>query len=356
MERLVDLTRISTVPLSTMRVDEPFFDSLRADYREFDEWYARVAHEGRKAWIVASESVNIAALCVYKVEAEGEWINDDGETLPDRFLKLCTFKVQDVGIRYGERLLYTAFNYALLNDLSAVYVQIRQGRHQRLSALLQDFGFREKGCYKRDKSYVKYMRPDVEKVKNCLTEMQRFDYAVDYYPYHIDGPTVRKFIVSLTESAHDALFPDAKIQLLALPSEDRPVIGDAHAIRKTFLHVGFMASMRPADLLFFYVKGSYGQVDCMGIVEDFYICPAGARIPDKFRHRVVNGMMRGDSERALSDVMIIRFRLVQYLERPILRSAFTAADFDVNHRSIRTIPERIYRAVLKPRLKNLGVS
>ena len=43
----IDLARISTVPLKDMPISDPFFDSLREDYQEFNDWYLRVAAEGR---------------------------------------------------------------------------------------------------------------------------------------------------------------------------------------------------------------------------------------------------------------------------------------------------------------------
>ena len=100
---IVDLVRISTVYTRDVSLSNHFFDTLRKDYEEFDQWYSRIAAEGRQAWIISSKN-DIDALCIFKEEYEGEKINDVGDTLSGRFLKLCTLKVADTGMKYGQRL------------------------------------------------------------------------------------------------------------------------------------------------------------------------------------------------------------------------------------------------------------
>ena len=350
----IDLARISTVPLKGIPITDPFFDSLREDYLEFNDWYSRVSAEGREAWVVDSPSVRLAALCIFKIEMEGEWITDSGKTLDNRFLKLCTLKVADKGIKYGERLLFAGFNYAVENRLSAIYVQVREGFHEDLVDLLKKHGFHPEGSYKRDISYVKRMQP--QKVDSRGWDpLRRLQYDIDFYPYHMDGESVRKFLITMAQGVHDRLFPDARIQTLAFPLLDRPVIGEAHAICKALLQGEWMMSMRPADLLFFYVKGRECHMDCMGIVEDYYLCPKGSQCSDElaeilpYSKDTINAMIQR------RDLMVIKFRIFQYF-KPITRRKLSEFGFDTNHRSIRRIPEDVYVRVIKPRLREFGCS
>ena len=352
--KTLELTRVRTMPLLSISCRDSFFDSLRNDYSEFDEWYNRVASQGRNAWVVDSIDMPFAALCIFKIESEGELITDDGQTLKGEFLKICTLKVQERGIKYGERLLYTAFHYAKKNGLSNVYIQVRKGSHRDLVKLLSRYGFIQFGRYKKDVSFVKRMLPGKAPAPDS-SYMERLDYDISFYPYYLDGPLIKKFLLSIPESVHDNLFPDARTQTLAFPVVGRPVVGEMDAICKSCFQVGNVPGICPSDLLFFYAKGSDCNVTCMGFVEDYYLCPKGSVCPIQYIDRLP--FSRTEIARMLSeqDMMLINFRLIQYLNAPIGRKTFSKSGFEVNHRSILAIPNDIYSSVIKPRLNDCGV-
>ena len=110
-------------------VQQPFFDSLREDYPGFNKWYREKASDGRKAWNVYDNN-KLYAICIYKEESP-EQITDDGFVLDGKSLKLCTFKVDEKfrGRKLGERLLYSAFQYALDKCISYVYLHIHGREH-----------------------------------------------------------------------------------------------------------------------------------------------------------------------------------------------------------------------------------
>jgi len=350
----VNLTRIRTIPLCEIDLLDPFFDSLREDYLEFDKWFVRVASQGRLAWVVDSSEFSLAALCIFKIESEGEHITDDGKTLRGEFLKICTLKVQEFGIKYGARLLAAAFNYAENNRLTAIYVQVRENRHQRLKDLLVKYGFRAVGRYKNDMTFVKPMLPGPvphDWMKPCVC----LEYDIMFYPHYLDGSHINKFIISLSDYVHARLFPDAQTQTFAFPTEDNPVIGEANAICKTILQNDTMTSIRPGDLLFFYSRGIDRYIDCMGFVEDYHICPRGSRCPDRYVSSLPFSATEVASMLSKREMMLIGFRLIQYLCEPINRKVFSRAGFDIKHRSIQTLPEQMYTEIIVPRLKNYAV-
>lgn len=351
----LDLVRIQTVPLSKLYIADKFFDSLRVDYKEFDRWYARVAQEGRTAWLVDSPTTTLAALCIYKIESEGEKVTDAGQTFAGRFLKLCTFKVAERGIRYGERLLYAAFQFALSNNLGSIYVQIRRGKHLELVKLLERFGFYELGPYNEDVSYVKDMTRGVVPIVSASRRVN-LDYAIMHYPYHLDGKEIGKFIISMPSGIHDRIFLDARNQSLAIPALDKPVVGDTNAIRKAIFINICNRSVHAGDLLFFYVKGDDCYVDCMGVVENVVFCTKTWKLDEQLEARLPYTSSRIVELLAERNAMVIEFRLIQYLTNPITRKKFSSLGFDTNHKDVRRIPEEVYRNGIKPFLKPYGVS
>ena len=91
----VSLPNINDVELHTLAEQLPglFFDSIRANYDGFDNWFRRKAREGRHAWVYRDGAgADISAICIYTVQAD-ERITDDGRVLDGDALKLCTFKV-----------------------------------------------------------------------------------------------------------------------------------------------------------------------------------------------------------------------------------------------------------------------
>ena len=355
----IDLVRISTKMIRDIDVSDHFFDSLREDYVEFNQWYARVAEQNRKAWIV-SDKRPIDALCIFKEELVGEAVNDQKDTLPGRFLKLCTLKVAELGVKYGERLLFAAFHYCVQHGLTAVYVQVREGKHQELKDLLLDFGFVEKGRYRKDVTYVKDMTPGIVS-RDLGSHKQRFEYARLHYPYHRDEEAVGKFFVAISATEHDLLFPDAQNQILAFPTLERPIVGEMNAIQKTFVcNVGIKA-LHEGDLLFFYQKGGTRNggcsIECMGVVEGVWRYDALSDIPAADICRLpINGDAINNLISKANYVIIVRFRFIQRLERSIRRKELILENFEPNHRDVRQLPECVYRKLIKPRTSLYGVS
>jgi GNAT superfamily N-acetyltransferase/predicted nucleic acid-binding protein len=98
-------------------VDDPFFDSLQADYPPFGTWLRKCQEEHRRCWVVRADGRRLAALCLIKDE-------QNALGLEGKFLKLCTFKVapEHRGRRLGELLLKSAFAHAFVNKHDFIYV------------------------------------------------------------------------------------------------------------------------------------------------------------------------------------------------------------------------------------------
>lgn len=356
----INLTRIRTVRLSDLSVHDSFFDSLRSDYKEFNEWFARVSTEGRKAWIVDTGNENIDTLCVYKVESSGEHIDDSGSTLPGRFLKLCTFKVTTHGYRFGERLLYAAFQFALNNGLNYVYVQVSKTGHEQIKKLLNRFGFNEGGSYKNDRTYIKELKPDPVPFIS-IDQSTNFRYCQRHYPYHLDGCAIRKFLISLDPGTHEHLFPDSKIQNLPLEAHEQGLAKEVNAIRKAIAQNEILEGLRPSDILLFYRQSTdaslRGYIDHLGIIESLHNYSTYDAIEEDIRdclpyteESLCNLLTQGKR------IQIVVFWLVQSIQAGIKRIELSARGYDTNHRRVRRIPNKIYKELIKPMLSPYGVS
>ena len=82
---------------------DAIFESLRADYPDFDAWFNKCRKEHRECWVLELDG-DIAGLIIRKNETHAQ---ADTEGFGPKILKICTFKVRDefLGEKYGELLL-----------------------------------------------------------------------------------------------------------------------------------------------------------------------------------------------------------------------------------------------------------
>lgn len=339
-----DLVKIDVVPLTSIPLRDEFFDSLRVDYKEFDDWFRRVAAEGRKAWKIDTGSGQLDTLCIYKIETQGEAIDDEGSTLPGAFLKLCTLKVTKRGLRFGERLLYAAFIFALDNGLRYVYAQVRRTGHEKVVELLERFGFVRKGEYREDWTYVKDMTPGRIPLISIDPKMN-FEYFRKHYPYHLDGGAVRKYFVSLDPDTHEHLFIDSRVQSLPLELHNQGLIGEVKAIRKAIVQNDVSGGLRPSDMLLFYRQSTdattKGFVDYLGVVEKVKTYSRYEDIEADIRECLPYSdeeLLKYNSRGAFQ---VVVFWMVHRIRPGIRRVDLSDGGYDTHHRLVKKIHESI---------------
>jgi hypothetical protein len=123
-EVALSLPNVTEVPLFSLtpQLGSAFFDSLREGYPEFNDWFARKAKSGVRAWISKDDDGEIGAICIY-ARQDRERVTDE-MVLPGEALKLSTFKVGDShrGRKIGELFLKAGVSEFLcsrrLGDLS----------------------------------------------------------------------------------------------------------------------------------------------------------------------------------------------------------------------------------------------
>lgn len=338
-----ECVNVETVSVSHLDSGDALFDSLRADYEGFDGWFAKCAEEGRKAWIVR-DGGGTGALCIFKEEKD-ERIGADGAFLAGRSLKLCTFKVVDLGKKLGERLLHVALLYAWRNGFHHVYLHTRADEQPHLVRLLGDFGFENRGRHAtsaEDDVYVKMMRPNGDELLQNRDEFLNF--AIRFYPNVRYEKPVRKYLIPIKPEFHDRLFPDARQQQdLFFKSGS-----ESNAIRKAYLCKSKLKTLDVGDLLFFYQSAPEKSVRCVGIVELAERSADSNEIISLVSKRTVY------SEREIRDmttnepVLVILFRFVRSFEPPISLNQLRAKGATGNFQSIRKLPDNAFAELFKP--------
>ncbi|EMJ4786358.1 GNAT family N-acetyltransferase [Klebsiella oxytoca] len=121
-----------------VNLSDTFFDSLKEDYPEFEDWFVRKGNE--KAYVSFNEHNLIDGFLYLKVEDEA--LSDCTPPYSKKLrIKCGTFKIDAHGTKLGERFVRKIFDFASLGDADEIYVTIFD-KHQGLINLLTRYGFR----------------------------------------------------------------------------------------------------------------------------------------------------------------------------------------------------------------------
>lgn len=307
----VVLPNIDDVPLHSLtpELTDTFFDSLRAGYTGFDDWFRRKARENRKAWVYRDETGVLGAICVYDVQAN-EVVTDEGKRLDGKALKLCTLKVgQNVrGRKIGELFLKAAFRFGTENACEHIFIHADVEKHAYLVDLLVDFGFDDVGSYRADRVFVKEhpVNPPDTLGFSALEFVRRF------YPHYRDGDQVQKFLVPIQRDFHRILFPDYQ----ALQSQlFAPQGSVGNAIKLAYLCHSASKQIRPGDILLFYRSEDEQAVTSLGVVDQFAVLSDAASIAAMVSRRTVYSIKEIEGM-ATRPTKVILFRLVRHFPAP----------------------------------------
>lgn len=140
--RFLENELIQFIPFADINLDDPFFDSLKTDYTEFDNWFNKKCSSGAKAFILKQNDCIEAFLYM---KSENEEITDVIPPLPaKKRIKLGTMKINPHGTRLGERFIKKALDYAIQFNIEELYVTVFS-KHVALVNLFNKYGFIEFG-------------------------------------------------------------------------------------------------------------------------------------------------------------------------------------------------------------------
>ena len=217
-------------------LNDSFFASLKMDYVEFAEWFAKKS--GAKAYVLANDSGGIEAF-LYTKEENGP-VSDVSPVLPPaKRLKIGTFKANAHGTRLSERLIKKAFDQAARSDCSELYVTVFP-RHTGIVKLFTKYGF----------------APIATKVTSNGEEtvlarsLVRFegDPAGDFP--NIPVRENRKFLLAIYPEYHTRLFPDSILKTETI--EDLDDVSHTNSIHKIYVCWMDLSALRRGDVLLIY--------------------------------------------------------------------------------------------------------
>ncbi len=303
--------------LHEFNVKNVFFDSLREAYPGFDSWFEKCARENRKCFYIGSMD-SIGALLVQKLE-ENEVVTMNGKSLPGRSMKLCTFKVaeQYYGRKFGERLLYAAFQNAKEHRVDWLYLTIDGNQQKELETLCEDFGFKCIGIdvkNKRDNVWCKSMMPKID-----CENISDIEYAIKYYPNYRKHASAAKWIIPIRPEYHEKLFPDISEINNMFPSfKENPdfYASYSNTIKKAYLSNANVKTIKPGDLVYFYRSHDRQSIECCGIVEKCFRSSDPQEIIAAIAKRSVYDREEIE-EIAKQETLVLCFRILEYFKTPI---------------------------------------
>ncbi|MFX4238777.1 hypothetical protein [Aliarcobacter butzleri] len=179
---------------SEINLEDTFFDSLKADYKEFSTWFNNKSKQGERAFLLDEDGLQ--AFLYLKVE-DGI-VNDVQPPLAaKKRIKIGTMKINPHGTRLGERFIKVAFNIALKNDLDEIYVTVFE-HHKALVGLFTEFGFSKIG--------EKVTSNGLELVLLKNFTFKHNDISKDF---PVIDTTSNKYLLGIYPQFHSILFPDS---------------------------------------------------------------------------------------------------------------------------------------------------
>lgn len=257
----VELPHVFEREAYAIDLKDPLFNSLRADYPGFDNWFTeKCARQHRKCWVVEVGGA-LAGILIYKDEKRADTaVSSPG----NKILKLCTFKMGEAfrGEKFGEQLLKQCLWYSQANGYDVVYVTAFPDKDELLHLLLA-YGFKETKRQNNGELVLEKVMRKGALLVDPLTNVLEFDRAC--YPRFYDGKQVAKYCIPIQGAYHEKLFPEISFRM-PLPLFSAPELArerttspnqertPGNTIRKVYLCRAQARSLKPGDLLLFYLS------------------------------------------------------------------------------------------------------
>jgi hypothetical protein len=254
-----------------LKLDDPFFDSLKVEYQNFENWFKKISKEGRRCW-VHLDNGTIGALLIYK--PENELISSVPPLPVKRRLKLCTFKVISIGYKIGELFIKLSVEYCVKNNVDEIYLTHYTKKDDPFVNLIVQYGFSKTASINMQDVYIKRLIPD----KAVDQQLAPIELSRIYYPSFYDGVIVNKFIVPIRPKYHNRLFIDYYGRQAFMSEFIGKFIIEGNTISKAYLCHSQTRKLSKGDLLLFYRSQDKKELTSVGIVENVYY---GLRDADK---------------------------------------------------------------------------
>lgn len=211
-------------------LEDPFFDSLKQDYKEFVDWFAKKAKASESAYIFSGDSGLLDGFLYLKTETGA--VDDVVPPLPARLrIKVGTMKINPHGTRLGERFIKKIFDHALAKKVDEIYVTVFD-HHAKLVELFARYGFKAVASKTTSNGIESVM------VRNLR---EPYDNVLSSYPL-VSLSGHRIFQLAIDPKWHTRLLPDS-----ILNNEPDSVVRDVS--HSNSIHKVYLAAMRGMDAL-----------------------------------------------------------------------------------------------------------
>lgn len=186
-----------------IRIEDPFFDSLRESYDGFDEWFNRKAKSNEEALVYYNDYGSLTDFLYLKDETEALQLDD--QVLPSkRRLKVGTFKIERRGTNRGERFMKRILDCAIQNNFQEVYVTLFDDTEElsHLRHFFEKYGFSEVG-----RKTNRQGRRECVLLRDLTTHTRDITY---HYPF-INKSIGNKYLLAIKPMYHTKLFPDSML-------------------------------------------------------------------------------------------------------------------------------------------------
>lgn len=288
-----------------------FFNSLRANYQGFDDWFIKSAQKNRQCYQFKSDS-KIGAILIYKEENATE---HRIKNLHENVLKMCTFKVAETafGNKLGELFLSKMFALCIEKKLKFLYLTVFEGQHQ-LIELLEGFGFnKEKFTNSEGKEELRLIKCLDKANLELGTEIN----SKTNHPFYDDGPEIEKYVIPIQDRFYRTLFKDGNYRQDQLFDNTVNEI-QGNTITKAYICASSRKRMQKGAILLFYASGTHQLIEPLGILESIQRVSDFKELKLFVNKRTVFTDL--DLERMLDErkeLTVVLFRHVYYLRNPV---------------------------------------
>lgn len=254
---LIHPQALKYIEIYNLNLEDAFFDSLKADYPHFENWWNSISQ--RKAYVFFQEDESIGALLILKEEDES--IDSSNPILPKRKrLKICTLKVTSNGQKIGELFIKKSIEYAIEKDLDEIYLTVFADKQKALISLIEEYGFKKVAIKEGTEEIF------LKKLKFLPTEFH-LPLSSIFFPYFYDGEEVNKFIIPIQPKFSERLFEGKHDKQLSIQEEENFII-EQNTIKKAYICRSNIKKIKKGDLVFFYRSHDFKSLISVGVVEE----------------------------------------------------------------------------------------
>jgi hypothetical protein len=254
---------VKEVHLYEIENNDPFLDSFRTDYSNFDEWLAKKKAAQTKAWVSYAQDnpKRLGAMLILKCEGKDEDDPSFDKPLPrESHLKISMLKVSSKGNKFGELFIRIAVEEAIKNEIESIYVTVFP-KQTALIDLLKEYGFTEY-------TWKSTQRGDGTLDKE-LVLLKELNTDVTSYPI-IVYKQQNTFIVPIRREYVSSLFP-GMIKTTQMNFDSfLDKSSHSNAIKKAYICNANSKQMKSEDILFFYISGYHKTIAGIGVIDDVF--------------------------------------------------------------------------------------